>query len=58
MSDKNEGIVWSEMKRKMEVYVKRERGRKEGWRDEKRGSTQASEFKETRFYLALEIRGT
>jgi hypothetical protein len=46
------------MKKKMEVYVKRERGKKEGWRDEKRGSTQASEFKETRFYLALEIRGT
>jgi hypothetical protein len=46
------------MKKKMEVYVKRERGKKEGWRDEKRGSTQASEYKETRFYLPLEIRGT
>jgi hypothetical protein len=30
MSDKNEGVVWSEMKKKMEVYVKRERGKKEG----------------------------
>lgn len=48
------GLKW----KKMEVYVKRERGRKEGWRDEKRGSTQASEYKETRFYLPLEIRGT